>query len=301
MKDFISIQDLTTDDLLELVKRSQEMNSGLYPNNLAGKIVALAFFQPSTRTRIGCEAAVKRLGGQCIQLGDNSSMRKGEDFEDTIKTLAEYVDCIVIRHPEEGSAKKVADWVNVPIINGGDGRNELPTAALTLFYQIFHYAKRCKKGLNEITVLFYGPLKYCRLCHSLIPILARFGMKTFSDCPNGLELPNKSIELIKNEGINMENINTKNILSDIDVLVACAVEAHKEAYTPAEYDNALRFYSPITKDFIKKMKSESIIMAIPPRVWEVSKDVDDDPRQVYTQVPRDSMHTRMALFATLLT
>lgn len=302
MKYLISTKDLRVGDIRRLAERARELSSqSSFPPLLAGKIIALAFFQPSTRTRLGSEVAVLRLGGTCIHLGDNSSVLKGESFDDTITTLAEFADCIVIRHHEEGAAEKAAKLVNIPVVNGGDGRNELPMGGLLLFYQLYCYAIRRGKKVNELSVLFYGPLKYSRACHSMILILGKFGVKMLCACPSGLGLPEKYMTWIKDEGAMLEYVDSDIDLSGTDVLVIPEVAAHKrELYKPTEFSEVEHFYKQITKEFVDGMKSDALIMSVPPLVWEIPKELDDDPRQVYTKIPIDGLYTKMAIFASLL-
>ena len=302
MKYFISTQHLSVNDVKDLAEQALKLSSlSSFSPILAGKIVALAFFQPSTRTRLGCEVAVIRLGGNCIHLGDNSSLLKGESFEDTISTLAEFADCIVIRHPEEGAAEKAAKLVDISVVNGGDGRNELPMGGLLLFYQLYCYAIRRGKEVNELSVLFYGSLKYSRACHSLILILGKFGVKMLCACPDGLGLPEKYMMWIKDEGAVLEYIDSEIDLSQRDVLLIPEVAAHKrELYKPAEFSEVEHFYKQITKEFLDRLRSDALIMSVPPLAWEIPKELDGDPRQVYTKIPIDGMYTKMAVFASLL-
>jgi carbamoyl-phosphate synthase/aspartate carbamoyltransferase len=102
---------------------------------LKGKVLCTLFYEPSTRTSSSFDAAMKRCGGEVVQVtADTSSVSKGETLPDTIRTLACYGDAIVIRHPEVGSAQLAAKFSPVPILNAGDGTGEHPTQVTTEFH-----------------------------------------------------------------------------------------------------------------------------------------------------------------------
>jgi aspartate carbamoyltransferase catalytic subunit len=143
MKNAVDIQQFTDKVLLaRLQRRATYLESvplAEYPKPLENLTIATIFFEPSTRTRLSFETAIQNLGGQLITVenaSDFSSAKKGESLEDTIKTLQEYADGIVIRHPEIGSAKRAADVSRIPIINAGDGAGQHPTQALLDLYTI---------------------------------------------------------------------------------------------------------------------------------------------------------------------
>src|SRR5512136_156896 len=114
---------------------------------LKGKLLATLFYEPSTRTRLSFEAAMQRLGGGVISMGsvESSSVAKGESLTDTVRTVSQYANVIVIRHPRIGSAKEAADAVDIPVINAGDGAGQHPTQALLDIYTIYKELKTLKK------------------------------------------------------------------------------------------------------------------------------------------------------------
>ncbi|HEY4524882.1 MAG TPA: aspartate carbamoyltransferase, partial [Candidatus Paceibacterota bacterium] len=113
---------------------------GKRDTSLSGKILASVFYTPSTRTRLSFESAMHRLGGDVISVEnalESSSQTKGETLEDTIRTLNNYADAILLRHNEVGAAKRAAKHATVPIINAGDGNTgQHPTQALLDLYTI---------------------------------------------------------------------------------------------------------------------------------------------------------------------
>ena len=128
MRNFISIQDLSKQEILDLLALAKKLKEKPEPNLLQGKIVATLFFEPSTRTRLSFTSASYRIGANVLGFDSiqGTSVMKGESFEDTICMVSSYSDVIVIRHPKDGTAQKAADISSVPVINAGDGKNEHP-------------------------------------------------------------------------------------------------------------------------------------------------------------------------------
>ena len=142
LKNIISIKDFKKSDIdyilneastLENVAQSKEISE-----ELKGKILGLMFFEPSTRTKMSFETAMKRLSGQCIGFENtgSSSVSKGESIADTAKMYEGYCDALVIRHELEGVSKFISDVVDVPVINAGDGAGQHPTQTLLDLYTI---------------------------------------------------------------------------------------------------------------------------------------------------------------------
>ncbi len=134
-------------------------------------IMASLFFEPSTRTRLSFESAMHRLGGQVITVsdGDTCSQAKGESLEDTIATVCNYADIIVLRHPNHGGADRASRVSSVPIINAGDGAGEHPTQALLDTYTLWEHSEN--KGLDGMHIALAGDFKFSRTIHSLLHLL----------------------------------------------------------------------------------------------------------------------------------
>ena len=139
MKHIISIRDLDRPFIDELINHANHIASQHFnANSLSDKILALLFFEPSTRTRMSFEAAMARLGGTSISVGsiEASSMAKGETLADTIRVVSGYADAIVLRHPKEGAARLASEFASVPVINAGDGAGQHPSQTLLDLYTI---------------------------------------------------------------------------------------------------------------------------------------------------------------------
>ncbi|TEU15480.1 MAG: aspartate carbamoyltransferase, partial [Anaerolineales bacterium] len=184
--------DLLLDGELELIlstaaRFERVLEAGGLLVNMQGQVLATLFFEPSTRTRLSFETAMLRLGGQVITMADpkTSSSAKGESLVDSMRTVEGYADVIVIRHPRKGSAQEAADAVAVPVINAGDGTGQHPTQALLDVYTM----QKEKGSLEGLTVTLAGDLKNGRTVHSLVYLLARFGVRLLFVSPSGLEMP----------------------------------------------------------------------------------------------------------------
>ena len=145
---FLESQQLDVETIFSLFNKADELRRSV-KNPLHGKILATLFYEPSTRTRLSFESAMLKLGGNVISTENAkefSSAIKGESIQDTIRIVSSYSDAIVIRHYEEGSAKKAASVSPVPIINGGDGAGQHPTQALLDLYTIYRERKKAYSG-----------------------------------------------------------------------------------------------------------------------------------------------------------
>ena len=137
-RSLVSIDDFSTDEILKILQLAVEFEKEPIQKLLEGKVIATLFFEPSTRTRVSFESAISRLGGKIVGFSDSSStsVSKGETLNDTIRTVNNYCDLIVMRHPIEGSARFASEIATVPIINAGDGANQHPSQTLLDLYSI---------------------------------------------------------------------------------------------------------------------------------------------------------------------
>ena len=176
--DLLSTASLAAVDIADVVCLSAMFDTcfqqGISIDLAKGRVLALLFCEPSTRTSCSFQAAMLRLGGGVITVADvaTSSMAKGETLEDTARTLAAYADVLVVRHPRTGSAADVAACLagQVPVVNAGDGAGEHPSQALLDMATIVNETGR----MHNLNILVAGDLKYGRTVHSLIPVLGRF-------------------------------------------------------------------------------------------------------------------------------
>ena len=149
-KSLVSIADYSKKDILRILELAVEFEKDPYQQLLNKNVIATLFFEPSTRTRLSFESAISRLGGKVIGFSDSTStsVQKGETLKDTIKTVSNYCDLIVMRHPIEGSARYASEVASVPIVNAGDGANQHPTQTLLDMYSI----EKTQKTLNNLNI-----------------------------------------------------------------------------------------------------------------------------------------------------
>jgi aspartate carbamoyltransferase len=246
------------------------------------------FYEPSTRTSCSFHKAMLNLGGNVIEITDNSSAKKGESLEDTIKTVSKYGDIIVLRHPEKGSAERAAKVSTVPLINAGDGNGEHPTQALLDIYTIY---KELKKDLykNNIIVTFIGDLKNSRTIHSLIYLLNLFNVTYIFISPPGLEL----------QGIHVsstfEGLTLEEALEITDVVYITRIQKERIDTEGIEYKPIC-----LSKELLSKANKDLIIMHPLPRQEELPPELDDDPRSVYFKQVENGVKMRMAILDDFL-
>jgi aspartate carbamoyltransferase catalytic subunit len=295
-KHLISIDDLSRDDILYILDKAEEFEDvarGKRKSNvLEGKILANLFFEPSTRTRMSFEVAMKRLGGEVINMTaqEASSIAKGETLADTIRVVSKYADAIVIRHPLEGSARFASEYSEVPIINGGDGAGQHPTQTLLDLYTI-----RKESRLEGLRIALMGDLKYSRTVHSLIKALTLFNAKIYLISPESLRLPDEFLEGL--EG-NFEIVNLEDVISEIDVLYVTRIQ--KERFPDEEEYRKVAGSYKITPDTLRNAKDDLIIMHPLPRVDEIDPAVDKTKYAKYFDQAFYGVPVRMAILTEVM-
>ena len=301
MKHLIDIQDLSVEEIDEIIKEANDIiaNKEKYSPKCNGKKLATLFFEPSTRTRLSFEAAMLELGGSVLGFSESSSssVSKGESVSDTIRVVGCYSDIIAMRHPKEGAPLVACQRSTVPIINAGDGGHNHPTQTLTDLLTI----SREKGRLNQMTIGLCGDLKFGRTVHSLINAMSRYqGIKFVLISPDELKIPDyvKTNVLDK---LGIEYCETKDIeeyLPELDVLYMTRVQKER-FFNEADYIR-LKDYYILNKAKLEKAKKDLTILHPLPRVNEISTDVDDDPRAKYFEQALCGKYIRMALILKML-
>jgi len=266
-------------------------------NLLKGKILATLFFEPSTRTRLSFEAAMQRLGGGVICMGavESSSVAKGETLSDTARTVAQYADVIVVRHPRMGSAKEAADAVDIPVINAGDGAGQHPTQALLDLYTI----RKELGSLKNLKIALVGDLKNGRTVHALVEILSHFGVRFYFVSPDLLRMPEEVAVRMKEKGC--EVIETDDLVmaaSKSDLVYMTRIQKERFADV-SEYEKVKGSYI-LNREFLGRLKKRITILHPLPRVDEISPEVDSYPGAAYFRQVKNGVFVRMALLAMVL-
>lgn len=301
VKNLIDPMDLKVEELEEIFNLAHQIiaNPKKYSNICDGKILATLFYEPSTRTRLSFEAAMMRLGGKVLGFSEpnSSSVSKGESLGDTIKIVSAYSDIIAIRHPKEGAAKVASMYSDVPVINAGDGGHQHPTQTLTDLLTI----KSLKGSLQNLTIGFCGDLMFGRTVHSLVKAMSRYKNNKFIlISPKELSIPNyiKEEVLIKNN-IEFEEVETlEEVIGKLDILYMTRIQ--KERFFNEDDYIRLRDIYILDKNKMNLAKKDMIVLHPLPRVNEISKEIDDDPRACYFKQAKYGMFVRMALIAKLL-
>lgn len=296
-KSLVSIADYSKEEIQKIVDLAADFEKEPKLNLLDGKVVATLFFEPSTRTRLSFETAVKRMGGKVIGFSDanSSSATKGETIKDTIKIVAGYADLIVMRHPLEGSAKYAAEQSPVPVINAGDGANQHPTQTLLDLYSI----KKTQGTLENLNIFMVGDLKYGRTVHSLLMAMAHFNPVFNFIAPEELSMPQEYKQFLDQRGIAYREYTEFNdIINDADILYVTRVQ--RERFTdPMEYEKVKNVYV-LRNKMLQATKDNLRVLHPLPRVNEIHEDVDDNPKAYYFEQARNGMFTRMAIIANAL-
>lgn len=297
MKNIISCEQYTRQSLEELFRLVDDIKSNpkKYKNALDNKIVAVMFFEPSTRTRMSFESAILRVGGRIIATENamvSSSTRKGETLEDTIKVLNSYADAIVMRHSDVDAAERAASVAKVPILNGGSGKGEHPTQALLDMYTI----KEKKGKIDGIKVAILGDLIYGRTIHSLIKLLSLYdNVEIYGLSKEAFKLPEEYINILKDHNIDYKKCTSFDELPrDIDILYHTRIQSER-----FEGDFGKEEYI-INKEVLDKFSEDTLVMHPLPRVDEISTDIDDDPRAVYFEQAENGVYIRMGLLLQVL-
>jgi aspartate carbamoyltransferase catalytic subunit len=300
LKNIISIKDFDRDDIEYILDEAYKLediaNSREISDELKGKILGLMFFEPSTRTRMSFETAVKRLGGDGIgfETSGSSSVSKGESIADTAKMFEGYSDALVIRHELEGVSKFISDIVDVPVINAGDGAGQHPTQTLLDLYTI----KKELGHIDDLKIALIGDLKYGRTVHSLSNALGLFkNIKVYLVSPPELRMPQEILIDLNKTNVEYEEVdNIESIIDDVDVLYVTRIQ--KERF--GDIDDYLKIKGAyiINK---KMLEGKDLIVMHPlPRIDEIDTDVDDTKYNKYFTQAANAVPVRMAILKTLI-
>uniref|UniRef100_A0A7S2WFS2 aspartate carbamoyltransferase n=1 Tax=Rhizochromulina marina TaxID=1034831 RepID=A0A7S2WFS2_9STRA len=268
--------------------------------------------EPSTRTSCSFQAAAQRLGATSILIGtEGSSAKKGETLEDTMRCLECYADGLVLRHPEKGSVKRVAEACERPVLNAGDGVGEHPTQALLDVYTMRSefLAQQGEPGeapptsavISGKKIALVGDLKHGRTVHSLATLLARIYplVELHFVSPPQLQMPDAIVdEITGNKCALVAHEDLQAVIADADVLYITRVQKERFA-DPAEYEK-LKLRYIVTPELMEKGKPSLVLMHPLPRVGEIDPNVDSDPRAAYFRQMENGMFVRMALLALVL-
>jgi len=297
MKHVLSSEQYTRKDLEETFELTDKIrnNPKDYAHKLDDKIIAIMFYEPSTRTRLSFETAALKLGAKIItteNAGEFSSAAKGETIQDTVKVISGYADAMVIRHKSDTSAVDAASVNKIPILNAGAGKGEHPTQSLLDLYTI----KEKKGKIDGMKVAVVGDLKYGRTIHSLLRLLSLYdNIEIYGLSIDAFALPQEYIDMLKEKGIEYKTCTSfEELPRDIDIIYQTRIQ--KERFD-GNFDNA-EFI--IDQKVLDSFSKDTIILHPLPRVVEIAEEVDDDPRACYFEQAHNGLFVRMALLLQVL-
>ena len=301
MRHLIDPTDLTVAETEQIVALAEDIiaNRAKYSEACRGKNLASLFYEPSTRTRLSFTAAMLELGGQVIGFSDanSSSVSKGETVADTVRVIRCFADIIAMRHFKEGAPLVASQYAGIPVINAGDGSHAHPTQTLTDLLTI----KREKGRFDNMTIGFCGDLKFGRTVHSLIKALSRYSnIKVILIAPQELRLPDYMLaEMAENSHLEFREVETmEEVMPELDILYMTRVQ--KERFLDEEEFNRVKDSFVLDPSKLRTAKSDMIVLHPLPRVNEITRAVDNDPRAAYFRQVENGKFVRMALIYTLL-
>jgi len=294
----LTTKQLSRDDIEGVLDRAADLaeDPSVAAERHAGALLALCFFEPSTRTKMSFEAAAKRLGGDVLDMGavEASSVKKGESLADTVRVIEGYADAIVLRHPSQGSAKMAAEFVDVPLINAGDGAGHHPTQTLLDLYTI-----RENASLDGLTIGIMGDLKYGRTVHSLATALTNFDAEMHFVSPESLRLPEGVRYDLKAADVAVEeHRDIGEILPSLDVLYVTRIQ--RERFPDESEYRAVAGEYRIDTETLAVADPDLTVMHPLPRVDEIAADVDDTTHARYFEQAHNGVPVRMALLDEML-
>jgi aspartate carbamoyltransferase catalytic subunit len=292
----LTTKQLSRADIEGILDRAAEIDAEGVTDRHADTLLGLCFFEPSTRTKMSFEAAIKRLGGDVLDMGhvESSSVKKGESLADTVRVIEGYADALVLRHPSQGAAKMASEFVDVPLINAGDGAGHHPSQTLLDLYTIREAA-----GLEDLTVGIMGDLKYGRTVHSLATALTRFAADQHFISPESLQIPDDVRYDLDEAGASVtEHTELEGVLPELDVLYVTRIQRERFA-DESEYRAVAGEYQ-IDADTLDAARDDLAVLHPLPRVDEIAPDVDTTAHAQYFQQAHNGVPVRMALLDLLL-
>ena len=301
MRHFTRVFDLSPEEIRYLLKRAQELKScfkqGIPHRPLVGKILALIFEKPSTRTRVSFEAAMHRLGGETIFLSRNDlQLSRGEPLKDTARVLSRYVHAIVVRTFGQEVVEELARYASVPVINGLSDQHH-PCQALSDVMTVIE-----KKGpIEALKVAWVGDGN--NVAHSWIEAAARLGFELVLACPEGYDpdqeifseaqkVAEKPLRVVRDP---IEAVSDADVINT-DVWASMGqedeAEERKKIFAPYQVNNAL----------LKHAKSDAIVLHCLPahRGEEITEEVLEGPQSVVWDQAENKMWLHLALLEWLL-
>lgn len=287
-------------EIFTIAREMEDVVQHYGSNILTRRVMATLFYEPSTRTRLSFESAMRRLGGEVLTTESAqqfSSASKGETLEDTIRIVAGYADVIVLRHFESGASRRAAEVSPVPVLNAGDGAGQHPTQALLDLYTIDRELGR----MDGLSVAMVGDLANGRTVRSLCYLLAKFDSpKIWLVAPPVVRMGDDIKSYLTRHGVVFEEAEDLSaVAAEVDVIYQTRIQRERFGDRIGDYEQARGQYV-IDSSILECMKKEAIVMHPLPRVDEITPEVDADPRAAYFRQAHNGLYVRMALLRMVL-
>jgi len=296
-RNLISISDYSKEEQIKILNLAEEFEKNPRQDLLKNHVIASLFFEPSTRTRLSFESAVSQLGGKIVGFTDaaSSSVKKGESLKDTILTVSNYSDLIVMRHPLDGSSRFSSEVATVPVINAGDGANQHPTQCLLDLYSI----RKTQGTLDNLNIMLVGDLKYGRTVHSLVEAMCQYNTTFHLVSPEELKLPSSVKRHIKNANLTYHQYtDMEEAMNKCDILYMTRIQ--RERFSDSmEYEKVKNSFV-LENQMLANSKDNMKVLHPLPRVNEILEDVDNNPKAYYFQQALNGVYVRQALLAAIL-
>ncbi len=261
---------------------------------LRGKTVAMMFFEASTRTRLSFEKAAKALSADTVSFSPGTSaISKGESLKDTALTIrAMGVDLMVVRHTATGAPWRLAEWLDIPIVNGGDGAHQHPTQALLDCLTI----RQRFGSLDGLKIAIVGDIKHSRVARSDIFAMTTLGAEVILvGPPTLLPLDPEAWPVSVSHDLD-------SVIEEVDVVYLLRVQTERGGASmfPSLAEYATRF--GMTPERFSRLKPEAVVMHPGPmnRGVEISYDVADEERALILEQVTNGVAARMAVLFRLL-
>jgi aspartate carbamoyltransferase catalytic subunit len=299
-RDVVSARDFKRDQFERVLQGVADLEShkGSLDGTLKGKLAALLFFEPSTRTYSSFQIAAERLGMRVSGFAGptGSSITKGETLHDTLRMFEGYgADVFVIRHSKMGAARFAAELSDIPVISAGDGSREHPTQAMVDLYAI----KKAFGRIDGLKVGMLGDLRYGRTSSSLAYALSNFDVDITFIAPDALQMRSEVIQLLKQRGVTPKKESAlKTVAGDLDVLYVTRIQKERIP-DPTEYEKVKGMYE-VNLEALRDAKPSLKVLHPLPRVDELSTDIDETNYAQYFVQAAGGLPLRMVLLSLIL-
>lgn len=294
MESLISMRGLSREDILKILELTENIEKApdKFAKDLFNKSLVIAFFEPSTRTKVGFSLAMQKMGGNVVTISEdkkNEAMAWGEDIHDTMRVVCDYADIVCLRHHSENLMHEIGKSNKIPLINCGNGKDEHPTQALIDLYTI----KKEFGKLSGLNIAIVGDLRNMRSAHSLFLGLANFDNRITLISPTGRGMPDK---YLAETNADLKHEHELGKLDAFDVVYMVGI-GRKDNPEMSSIDLE-KFI--LNNDGAMLLKESAIILSPLPRLDEIPRSLDNSINAKYFEQSKNGLYVRMAVLLTLL-